>query len=243
MLIPAFLWQPGAWAFCSALHMENSSGASQELRPMAAGEKKQGMAGRMRLVNASASKDITDSSNQVLRSIIQITDDIIIHANNVPPEDPNYDNSQYLSWIFSVSKKRIRGYVEWSYQNDKVTTFLIKVGKETVAYLIYKDVEDDGAKKIGVIEYLAVSPEFRENGAARLLLKAAIALAKEKGKEILNVYTWNGNVPARGFYERMGGITETNEDKTAPGDEVRYTFYLTAMNEADKLPEVIGSQI
>ena len=54
------------------------------------------------------------------------------------------------------------------------------------------------------VERLVVSPAFRRQGIARLLLAAAEDLARESGKETVGLHVSGGNLPALKLYEAYG---------------------------------------
>ena len=71
----------------------------------------------------------------------------------------------------------------------------------------YEDVSwtvDAGPDEAAVIHLLAVHPDFRGRGMARLLMAAAADIARERGKRALRLDTLVANEGAQRTYERLG---------------------------------------
>lgn len=58
--------------------------------------------------------------------------------------------------------------------------------------------------QIGVLHLLGVHPQYRGQGIARQILKAALKAAKDAGLKVVHLDVLKGNVPAEKLYENNG---------------------------------------
>jgi ribosomal protein S18 acetylase RimI-like enzyme len=54
------------------------------------------------------------------------------------------------------------------------------------------------------IEYVAVAPDMRGKGIGRTLMQKAEVVARRRGYEFLSLYVLSDNLPAIGFYRKLG---------------------------------------
>lgn len=115
---------------------------------------------------------------------------------------------QYRDYIVAVSDSQIVGYC-WYVNNNSFTNDLSEIDSEVVA--------------------LYVKPELIRHGLGRKMLLYAIDDLKKQDRKNMVIWCLKDNIPARKFYENMGGII-MGEHKTHIGnqdyDEVGFRFSL-----------------
>lgn len=103
-----------------------------------------------------------------------------------------------------------RRFIHDRLQNNESVILLAADAAQTVVgfcqlYPTFCSVE---ARPIYALYDLFVSPEARRSGAGRLLLQAAEALARERGKARMDLTTARTNRPAQAAYESLGWVRD-----------------------------------
>lgn len=60
------------------------------------------------------------------------------------------------------------------------------------------------ADEVLVIHTICVPPRLSGHGYGRAMVNFAVGYAREHGKKVIRLDTYEGNAPARAFYEKMG---------------------------------------
>lgn len=89
--------------------------------------------------------------------------------------------------------------------------FLVAEGESGMAGCVYVVTNRDyfTGEAHGYVEVLAVAPEARGTGVARLLMDAAESWARTQGYRRMRLAVWSQNERARGLYEHLGFLPET----------------------------------
>lgn len=97
-----------------------------------------------------------------------------------------------------------------NFHNDPNMTALIAVIDDTPAGLIVYHMQPE--EKTGVIEFLAVNPDYQKRGVGTQLNDHVIAIMKKAGVKVVSVSTGGdpSHAPARKAYEKSGFTPFTN---------------------------------
>ncbi|RLI86579.1 MAG: N-acetyltransferase [Archaeoglobales archaeon] len=104
-----------------------------------------------------------------------------------------------------TTRREIKSYFKWLRRRDPDGMFVAVVGKP-IGFIAcdtnwYSSFE---GKEVGEIHELFVSPEWQKKGVGGALLSRGLDYARERGRDIAELWVGRGNLRARRFYEKWG---------------------------------------
>jgi mycothiol synthase len=88
---------------------------------------------------------------------------------------------------------------------DNSGKLVAEIGGEAVGFCNAR-VEKNSAERKGFIPDFAILPQYRRNGYGRLLYARALESLKARGMESVEIWIWDGALPARRFLESLGYV-------------------------------------
>ena len=90
-------------------------------------------------------------------------------------------------------------------KDGEMTIWVADVGEKVAGFIAYKLKREE---RLGVVELLAVHPDYQNRGIGTELNKVALEKMKESGMKLADLHTGGdpGHAPARRAYEKAGYI-------------------------------------
>jgi len=96
-----------------------------------------------------------------------------------------------------------RGFIDTFYNDENMTSLIAVIDDQPAGYIVYHMTPKE---KTGVIEFLAVNPNFQNRGIGTQLNDHVIDTMREAGIKVVSVGTGGdpSHAPARHTYEKSG---------------------------------------
>ena len=140
-------------------------------------------------------REATESDFDRVSSVF--LDELAYHSDLLPDRFQTVEETMTRKWFLDIV------------QNQDKELILAQVGSNIVGILHIEMHKSPGLpffvpRSYAYVSDLAVSRSFRFRGYGRTLLKYAIAWAKDRGADAIELNVWAVNKDAINFYERLG---------------------------------------
>ncbi|MDK2876048.1 MAG: hypothetical protein PWQ22_458 [Archaeoglobaceae archaeon] len=104
------------------------------------------------------------------------------------------------------SRKLVKGYFKWLFSRDNQGFMVAELNGKAVGFVACDTnwISIFELKRVGEIHEIFVLPEFRCMGIASKLLSSALSYAKDKGRDLAELWVGEKNEKAIKFYENRG---------------------------------------